>query len=358
MNYLYDFFHQETPRYGKEMPGYYSRALLISEAILAVYFLASAGLLFLTAGNLFWVPIAFLGILIAIMLFINGMSAIENLICFSSMITLWQAWYVHMFGWTTGGAIILVPVLSLTYFNIYVPPKWKIVCSLGLIGFRIALFAYSLRHVPVITLDDTTSLSFHAFHSVVALAILSLNFILFSSSVQASERLLIINNQELYKEAGTDPLTGLPNRRALLDVIEEYRTTNPGASFAIAIADIDFFKKVNDTYGHNCGDYTLKELSRLFLTSGEGKYTLCRWGGEEFCFFMPGMNIDQAGRVMKDLNGAVKELPLHFGEVDLSITITIGVEEYDFKSTTEAIVDRADRKLYMGKVHGRDQVVV
>ena len=105
--------------------------------------------------------------------------------------------------------------------------------------------------------------------------------------MQASERLLIINNQELYKEAGTDPLTGLPNRRALLNVIEEYRTTNPGASFAIAIADIDFFKKVNDTYGHNCGDYTLKELSRLFLTSGAGKYTLCRWGGEEFCFFMP-----------------------------------------------------------------------
>ena len=358
MNYLNDFLRQETPKHGKDMPGYYHRALFLSEVILAVYFLASAVVLFPTAGNVFWVPVAFLVITVVIIAFLNGMSATENLICFSAMVVLWQAWFIHMFGWVTGGAIILVPILSLAYFNIYVSPMGKIACSLGLVVFRIASFAYSLRHVPVSALDSTTSLCFQAFHSVVSLAILSLNFILFSSSIQSSERLLILNNQELYKEAGTDPLTGLPNRRAILDVIEEYRNANPDASFAIAIADIDYFKKVNDTYGHNCGDYTLKELSRLFLTVGAGKYTVCRWGGEEFCFFMPGMNIDQAGRVMQDLNGAVKDMPLRFGDTDFSITITIGVEEYDFKSPTEAIVDRADRKLYMGKVHGRNQVVV
>ena len=73
---------------------------------------------------------------------------------------------------------------------------------------------------------------------------------------------------------------------------------------------------------------------------------------------MPGMNIDEAGAVMQDLNFAVKKMPLHYGDIDFSIRITIGVEENDFRSSMEELFDRADRKLYMGKANGRDQVVV
>ena len=169
---------------------------------------------------------------------------------------------------------------------------------------------------------------------------------------------MTINNQELHREAGTDPLTGLPNRRALLDEIEQFLHDNPDSQFSVAIADIDFFKKVNDTYGHNCGDETLKALATLFMDAARQKYRLCRWGGEEFCFFLPEMNIDEAGREMNDLNIAVRQKKLRFRETDYSVTITIGVEENDFKSTLEQILDRADRKLYMGKANGRDQVVV
>ena len=141
-------------------------------------------------------------------------------------------------------------------------------------------------------------------------------------------------------------------------MVETYRQQNPDSPFCLAIADIDFFKKVNDTYGHHCGDYTLKELSRLFLSQSESRYTVCRWGGEEFCFFLPDMNLDQAGIVMHDINAAVKKMPLCFGDVNFSITITIGVDDYDFQSATDVILDRADRKLYMGKVGGRDRVVI
>jgi diguanylate cyclase (GGDEF)-like protein len=143
-----------------------------------------------------------------------------------------------------------------------------------------------------------------------------------------------------------------------LDEIEQYLRSEPNSQFSVAIADIDFFKRVNDTYGHNCGDETLKALAALFMDSAGEKYRLCRWGGEEFCFFLPGMNIDEAGREMNDLNIAVRQKKLRFGDIDYSITITIGVEENDFKSTLEQILDRADRKLYMGKVGGRDRVVV
>lgn len=358
MNFLSEFLRQEVPKSSKKMPEYYRKALLISEAVFSAYFLASVILLFSSTGRLEWPPIAIFVGMVLCLLNLNKLSARLNLLCFSVILCLWLTWYVHSFGWSAGSPNILVPILSLAFFNIYVPPRGKIAYCLGLIAFRIALFAYSLRHTPTGSLQNTTVLILQIMNSVSPLLLLSCIYILFSSSIQASERQLTINNQELHREAGTDPLTGLPNRRALLDVIEAFRSNNPDEQFGIAIADIDFFKKVNDTYGHNCGDYTLKELSNLFLASAEGKYTVCRWGGEEFCLFIPFMNLDESGALMQDLLTAVRRMPLHFGDIDFSITITIGVEEYDFQSPTEAILDRADRKLYMGKVHGRNQVVV
>ena len=358
MNYLHEFLRQEVPKSGKTMPAYYRRALFISEVILAAYFLVSVVLLRFAAGQWLWLPAVVLATTVACLLCIDHLGPRLNLLLYAAIIWVWLAWFVHRYGWGVGSPNILAPILSLAFFNIYEPPLGKIGYFLALVVFRVALFAYTLRHPVLGTLEHPVNLIFQVVNSVVPLLILAVNYVLFSSSIQASERLLTINNQELHKEAGTDPLTGLPNRRALLDVIEVYRRNNPQEQFGIAIADIDFFKKVNDTYGHNCGDYTLKELSRLFLEQSAGKYTVCRWGGEEFCFFLPGLNLDQAGAVMQDVHAAVRKMPLRFGEIDYSITITIGVEEYDFRSTTEAILDRADRKLYMGKVHGRDQVVI
>lgn len=358
MNFFAEFLHQEVPKSGKGMPAYYRKALFVSEAILAGFFLAGVLLLAVTAGSIAWAPIVIVAVTLFCMFNIDHMSAKVNLCCFTAIIAAWLIWFVHRFGWSAGSPNILVPILSMAFFNIYVSPRGKLIYCVGLIAFRIALFAFALKHPPASALTPESSLLLQILNSVVPLVILSFNYILFSSSSQAIERQLTINNQELHREAGTDPLTGLPNRRALLDVIEDFQKNNPDSQFGIAIADIDFFKKVNDTYGHNCGDYTLVELAKLFLAHGEGKYTVCRWGGEEFCFFLPGLNLDQAGAVMTDVHVAVRKMPLHFGDIDFNITITIGVEEYDFLSTTDVVLDRADRKLYMGKVHGRDQVVI
>lgn len=358
MNFLTEFLHQEVPKPGKEMPAYYHKALLISDLILAAFFMASSALLLFAADKFRWIPVIFLAVSLLLIPGIGRMGAKACLVCFSMLIAAWLTWFVYMFGWSAGSPNILVPALSLAYFNIYVPPKGKVTYSLGLIAFRVALYAFSLSHASVTTLSHSASICFQIINSIVPLVILSIHYILFSSSIQASERQLTIHNQELHKEAGTDPLTGLPNRRALLEVADTFRKENPDSQFSIAIADIDFFKRINDTYGHNCGDYTLKELSQLFMNMAQSQYTVCRWGGEEFCFFMPGMNIDQAGMVMRDVHMAVGKMPLHFEGIDFGIKITIGVEENDFKSGMEAIFERADRKLYMGKANGRNQVVI
>ena len=134
--------------------------------------------------------------------------------------------------------------------------------------------------------------------------------------------------------------------------------STPNEIYSIAIADIDFFKNVNDTYGHNCGDYTLKTLADLFQSLAPERYSVCRWGGEEFCFFIPGKNLDEAGVIMFGVQQAVKRLRLEYEGTAFSITITIGVAENDFRSPTAAILEQADQKLYQGKMNGRDQVVL
>ena len=358
MNFLSEFLHQEVPKAGGSMPAYYRKALFISEVILLAYFVASIALLFISTGVWLWPPVIITAVTVFGVVDMDHMGPRLNLALFATLIGAWLTWFVHRFGWSAGSPNILVPILAMAYFNIYEPPLGKIFYFLGLVAFRVLLFAYSLRHTPAGVLEHTDILVLQIVNSVIPLLILAIDFILFSSSIQASERELTINNQELHREAGTDPLTSLPNRRAMLDEIEQFLKENPNGQFSVAIADIDFFKKVNDTYGHNCGDYTLKELAALFMECAADKYKVCRWGGEEFCFFLPGMNIDEAGREMTDLNIAVKKKKLHFDDVTFSITITIGVEENDFQSTMEQILDRADRKLYMGKVGGRDRVVI
>lgn len=358
MSFLHEFLHQEVPKSGTTMPAYYRKALFISESIFAGFFLASIILLELTTGQWQWMPIAILVATAICLMNIDKLSPKANLVCCTVLIISWLTWFVYRFGWVAGIPNILVPILSMAFFNIYLSPKGKIAYCVGLIAFRVLLFAFSQRHPAASSLGHTSSLFFQIINSVVPLVILSMNYILFSSSVQATERQLTIHNQELHVEAGTDPLTGLPNRRALLDVVEDYRKNNPDAQFCVAIADIDFFKRVNDTYGHNCGDYTLKTLAKLFMDAAESKYTVCRWGGEEFCFFLQGQNLDEAGIVVRDLHHAVRKMPLHFDGIDFSITITIGVEENDFHSSMEEIFNQADRKLYMGKANGRDQVVI
>ena len=356
MNVFLDFLRQKAPRPGKDMPAYFRRALTANEVILAAYLLVSFFAFGLRLHRWEWIVMAFYaGVVVC--LATNCRINVRFSICaYTLIVVLWCGWYSHAVGWGCGAQHLLIPALVLIFFNIYDPPWIKIIGFVLLLTFRMLLFAYSLRHSPLYLLDQSDSILFQTLNSLTYFFTLATDFILLSSSVQDTERQLRIDNQELHREAGTDPLTQLPNRRAMLDSIDRVLAENPMESFSIAIADIDFFKKVNDTYGHNCGDYTLRELAALFRESAGDRYMVCRWGGEEFCFFLPGMNLDQAGAEMFTVANAVRKMPLHFEDVDFNITVTIGVAENDFVSTIPEILDQADQKLYRGKISGRNRV--
>nr|AHF25649.1 diguanylate cyclase [uncultured bacterium Contigcl_30] len=341
------------------MPGYFRKALMISETTCAGYFMLFFLMLGIGTGRWEW-PAIFMAVgMIFCRFTMQKTGRTFNFVLYNLLIVGWVYWYVLLIGFGCGGQLFLVLLMMFGFFNIYEKPIVKLISFALLIGIRMLLHAHTLRNDPLFQPDEQFVFLIQMVTSLTFYFTLALCFILFSSSIQNTERELRLHNQELHKEAGTDPLTQLKNRRAMLDEISMYIKKNPDQPFSVAIADIDYFKKVNDTYGHQCGDYTLKELSGLFRSRAvQDQYSVCRWGGEEFCFFMPGKNIDDAGRLMTDLNFAVEKMPLDYEDIHFSITITIGVEENDFRSPLDEIMEQADRKLYMGKANGRNQVVV
>jgi diguanylate cyclase (GGDEF)-like protein/PAS domain S-box-containing protein len=162
----------------------------------------------------------------------------------------------------------------------------------------------------------------------------------------------------LQKEAVTDELTGLPNRREFLEVVENVLRTDDRLS--VLMLDIDYFKKVNDTYGHDAGDEVLRVLAKAGMVASRNMDVFARWGGEEFVVAMPATDLEQARTRAEMLRVTVeKQEFLHSWSTGKAIpfTVSIGVAtrapgEHDL----DAILKRADQALYRAKEGGRNRV--
>ena len=357
MKFFLDFLHQKCPKAGKEIPRYYRQALMSSEILLTAYYLLCFFLYPLINHRWEWVPILFLAVEGFSLWLAKNHGVRVNLLLYAAVSIAWIGWNVFHFGWSSGVQHFLTLTLVLVFFNIYDKPLYKMIWFIVILTARILMFSLSQTHPAIYVMDNSAGTMYQTLNTVAFFLMLACMCVIFSTSIQDTERQLRLKNQSLYKEAGTDPLTGLPNRRSMIEMIEKYCTENPAMPFSVAIADIDFFKQVNDTYGHNIGDYTLVKLTELFVEHAMGRYSVCRWGGEEFCFFIPGKNLDDARIMMNDLCFAVEKLKLEHEGHEFAITITIGVEENDFSSPMEDLLNSADEKLYMGKNAGRNRVV-
>ncbi len=162
----------------------------------------------------------------------------------------------------------------------------------------------------------------------------------------------------LHNEAIEDPLTGLRNRRGLHTYYERRIATNKNFdSTAIIMCDIDHFKRVNDTYGHNAGDEVLKHVANTLSNSigiDDGAF---RWGGEEFILLLSHKHMDDAAEFAENLRKAIEADKITFEGTDIKITMSFGVSEIDPSLTTEENVEGVDAKLYYAKEHGRNRVI-
>lgn len=161
---------------------------------------------------------------------------------------------------------------------------------------------------------------------------------------------------EIERLAITDPLTGLYNRHRFNLELQEaitYHKRYEYTPIVLMIADIDHFKSINDTYGHNVGDSVLKEFGSILLASVRETDKVARWGGEEFVFLLYNTDLENSFEVANNLLISVREHPIeHVGHLTCSMGLTL----LHHQDSPEIAMERADKALYHAKSNGRDQV--
>lgn len=183
-----------------------------------------------------------------------------------------------------------------------------------------------------------------------------------ASALGLSERRYTRRNQlitQLQRAAMTDHLTGLGNRRMLnreLDrQIAQFR--RHGIPFSILAADLDHFKSINDTWGHDAGDLVLKSFSQTASSVLRDVDVLFRVGGEEFLAILPCTALPQATIAAERLRSAVERCVTRYGNQEIKVTTSLGVASMEREDSVESIVKRSDQAVYEAKSKGRNQFV-
>lgn len=176
---------------------------------------------------------------------------------------------------------------------------------------------------------------------------------------QTLERLIAERTAELQRIATRDSLTGLLNRAAIFDQLEREinRCRREGTTLAIAVADIDHFKDVNDTYGHLVGDFCLKEYANRITATVRSYDYVGRYGGEELLILFPNLDPEIALQRVEDLREVIEQQPFRKDDLSIRITSSFGLAWYDNAiPSSEALIEQADQALYRAKAKGRNRV--
>ena len=292
------------------------------------------------------------------------------LIIYSVITIFWMMRFVMQWGWECSIQHFVFVLLLLVFVGTYASETVKLFLSFGVIAIRTILYSWHVNVPPTEELPYNITLLFQIINILTIFTSMIVILSIFTRDKMATEAKLSQYNKKLKIISEHDPLTKLPNRRSVISgtISNIMRGVCPNG-VCIAIGDIDFFKKVNDTYGHEAGDEVLKQLAVLCSEYMSSHGIAARWGGEEFLFVFNNENLDEAGMNANELLSKIRNMTVKWNDIEIKVTMTIGVADVNtFISgeVTEAEIDdrineavsAADKKLYMGKSNGRNTVVV
>ncbi|MBE5886027.1 MAG: diguanylate cyclase [Lachnospiraceae bacterium] len=270
----------------------------------------------------------------------------------ASYFTLATGWSMN-FQWN-----ILISILVL-FYSLEIKMSQKLRYMKLLFTLIVALAVFTHMAPPYRQGSELFSFFFQTIHAFFYGGMLCTLAYCYCTKFNLAEDKLRQSNKKLIEMASLDALTQLPNRRSMTEHLNVlvYENDRTGKPFCIAIGDVDFFKRVNDTYGHDTGDYVLTTLAQMFQNIVKGRGKVARWGGEEFLFCFEGMNVQQARAALEVLRLQIEKYNFQFKDQNLKLTMTFGLEEYSQIIGIEAAISKADGKLYEGKSNGRNQVV-
>ncbi len=281
-------------------------------------------------------------------------------ICLHALLTSW------LIGYAGGFSLFLIIVTPIAFYLAFslsafrrriFTPCFAAVCTFLFCLLTRALSGISPNYFSSrIPSRDMTCIYF--MNAAITFFVLVFFSLLFVLEIQVGQSRLEQRNLYLDSIAHLDFLTKLLTRRRMQEYLEDALSSALTAhkSFCLVLCDIDDFKKINDTYGHDCGDQVLVHISEIFRDTVKTGDKICRWGGEEILLLLPG-TFEDACQKAEHLRQQVATTPTLYGEDKISHTITLGVVSYAPDHSLTEMIRLADENLYKGKQNGKNVVI-
>lgn len=274
-----------------------------------------------------------------------------------------MAFAVVCIGWGFGFQLYCFALIPMTFYADYLEQKitnakkkvyHPFVVGLGITTWFCMLKIFSSLHAPIYSMNNLiVKYIFFMLNTIVTFAYILYFMSLYKDINQQSENII-------REGAQLDVLTGLKNKSWLLQIEESYfeEQCKKGYAMFIAIIDIDDFKILNDTYGHQFGDKVLFRVAMQLKELEDRGIFVCRWGGEEFLVFGNGKeNFHDILAVLNEVKENISRMKFFYQNKEIHVTITIGISKKTNETTFEALMERSDEKLYFGKRNGKNQIV-
>ena len=265
-------------------------------------------------------------------------------------------------GWYYGFPQYVIALVPFGYYMCHTlidsRRKYIIATLLGLFAFAsfVCCRMLSTYFGALYQLDvpDSVELGVYIFNTFCNFGFLFLVTAIFLVEMQTATNQLKCQNEALDRMASIDPLTGLYNRRSMHSFLDQAMEEN--APFCLIMCDIDDFKKVNDTYGHDIGDTVLREIAHMIQKQVENQGRACRWGGEEMLLLIDS-GLPRAQQIAENIRSGVNKFDFCLEDQTIHCSITIGIALHQEGETIDHTITHADNNLYYGKHKGKNRVV-
>ncbi len=356
MNNLRQLLNKETihENESKKMPVLIRKLCLVLIAYFACNVLALAimGQVVAMAGNFVF------GLLYFVILIqsyrVHKLTTVWSFILITAI---WGFTMLCLFGFNSSFQVFPAFLIIIFFFAINEHFAAKVIFSVILFGIYMFMFNLFGDTDPFLDPGMAGQKYIRDATMFVVLLCICISVYTFSNESQSLEGKLIEYNKKLKEKANTDPLTGLNNRGMAMEYLEDFARKADEMICSICICDIDHFKRVNDSYGHDIGDLVLKAVARVLMNCTVDKGFVARWGGEEFFIAFPNMNGDDAVSVLYTIQSELRKTVVMSGDQKIRVTLTYGLTEYDKNMPLNQNIKDADNKLYMGKEQGRDRIM-
>lgn len=279
-------------------------------------------------------------------------------------VTIYVALTIMLLGWNFNTHFAILVLLASSYSSPFKSERLRDLIPLFEFIILTILFIFYYNKKDISASYDINSLRYIIYHLSAYLNLFFSMLIVFvtikvSRISEVSRKVeMQVKNQDLEKQVMYDTLTGLLTRNAFLEELkkaeQEFKSDNQ--NFVIVFGDIDNFKNINDTYGHDFGDTVLETVANSIRNSLRQEDHVSRWGGEEFLFLLNKLSLNEAVVRADRVRKTIEALEISHRDEKIPITITFGLAESTRNMDLEELINKADEMMYEGKFKGKNRV--